>query len=573
MSIRKDKIMKKIALFICAAMCISAVGCNDSGTPVTRETGSAETTVITSGSVYDEPDPPKEPVSDRTLYQIDAVLDPDNMTLSLTETVFFKNTSDTVWDKVYFRIYPEASLQRGVGGDWVDEYGEPIDPFAESTPLEWFFVQDEYTCEIAGAFDGDTGTALAYSYDGDDKTTALVELTAPLAPGEHTSLTLEFLTDIAECGERFGVTQMLYSYDLHTVEEIANKYYTFQLGNFYPILCPFENGDFVRHEYIDTPECFYSECADYEVTLSLPEDYMAVSSGTESITGTVNGITSYKMTAENMRDFAIIASNEYAAEPLTAEVCGVAVRVFAPDSKEGFMNQRALCLEAASGAVEAYTQAYGELPYSEVDVCITGYSNGGMEYPGLVVIRDSESRYITEEPSEFVAADQFDGIKQKAITDTTGTTAHEIAHQWFYAVIGNDQYMYPFIDESFAAFSELVYNMHNGSTADDIAAEMYEFEFGGGQANAGNPDQFPVDASCGSDEFHTHGVYRNGKIFLYKLMCAMGENEFFEMMREWYTGNMFEFVTTDGFLEHMRTYTEGNTEVDALVKQYFFAEK
>ena len=49
---------------------------------------------------------------------------------------------------------------------------------------------------------------------------------------------------------------------------------------------------------------------------------------------------------------------------------------------------------------------------------------GGMEYPTIVF----------SEPSRI-------------------TMAHELAHQWFYGVVGNDQYHEPWLDESFATWA------------------------------------------------------------------------------------------------------------------------
>lgn len=556
------------ALITLFSILVLFVGCDTYGSSKETDTGITEATVSTSNSSDVE-----FLGSDRTLYSMDCVLDPAEKTLSLTEVVTFTNTSDTVWDKVCFRNYAEACLQSGVGGIYVDENGDPIDPFADETPKVWYFVQDEYTCGITEVTDPETSKPLSYYTDGDDKTSVFVELGTSLAPGESTAICIEFFTDIAECGERFGVTQMTKKYDTWGDPYTENDMYTFQICNFYPILCEWENGDFVRHPYIISPECFYSECADYDVTLSLPEEYTVVSSGTENLLGTSNGISEYRMTAENMRDFAIVASNEYAAVPLESEVCGIKVRCLAPDNREGFKNQRELCFEAACDAVEAFTNAYGDMPYKEVDVCITGYANGGMEYPGLVVIRDSEAYNITEEVlAGTVLPEDFEEIKADAISGTQANTAHEIAHQWFYAVVGNDEYSYPFIDESFAAFSELVYNMHTGSSAEDIANEMYKFENDGGQF-AANSDKWPVDASCGSEQFDTKGVYRQGKIFLYKLMCTLGEETFFDMMKEWYSSNTFEFATTEEFLEHIVTYAEGNDQIQVLIDRYFFAEK
>ena len=79
----------------------------------------------------------------------------------------------------------------------------------------------------------------------------------------------------------------------------------------------------------------------------------------------------------------------------------------------------------AADVVRTLGDAFGEYPYPEVDVVLTGSGGfGGMEYPTIV----------SSEPS---------GI----------TIAHELAHQWFYGIVGNDQYHEPWLDESFATWA------------------------------------------------------------------------------------------------------------------------
>jgi aminopeptidase N len=40
------------------------------------------------------------------------------------------------------------------------------------------------------------------------------------------------------------------------------------------------------------------------------------------------------------------------------------------------------------------------------------------------------------------------------VTGDPGLVAHEVAHQWWYSIVGNDQYREPWLDETFASYSE-----------------------------------------------------------------------------------------------------------------------
>lgn len=89
--------------------------------------------------------------------------------------------------------------------------------------------------------------------------------------------------------------------------------------------------------------------------------------------------------------------------------------------------------EAAAYALDFYSRKIGLYPYTELFV-VPFDQTGGMEYPGLVMI---SSRYLRSnnraEMGELVIA-------------------HEVAHQWFYALVGSDQIKAPWLDESLVEF-------------------------------------------------------------------------------------------------------------------------
>ncbi len=51
--------------------------------------------------------------------------------------------------------------------------------------------------------------------------------------------------------------------------------------------------------------------------------------------------------------------------------------------------------------------------------------------------------------------------------------AHEVRlHEWFYAVVGNDQYREAWLDESFAVYGEFVYQLYTGESETDVQARV-----------------------------------------------------------------------------------------------------
>ena len=314
---------------------------------------------------------------------------------------------------------------------------------------------------------------------------------------------------------------------------------------------------------MDAPECFYSDMADYEVTLTLPGDYTVASTGSETRGDGPEGGAIWTLQAQNVRDFAIVASNEY-AKPTTGEAQGVEVRVFCPDSFECFQIERELALETAKDAVTAYTEAYGLLPYDQVDICVVNFDSGGMEYPGLVFVSNQDCVLLPDTPPEWYYApdlEEYAQQREERWSDARIDVAHEVGHQWFYAVVGNDENRFPFIDESFTAFSEIVYTAHvKGWDRAAAETDAWAGTLDGNIRSAG--------AGCGDEDFTPSNVYDYGKLFLYRLMELMGRDDFFSMMSQWYKDNQFRFATNAQFLDFVRE--RGVEGAENLIRKFFF---
>ncbi|MBI5959516.1 MAG: hypothetical protein HY866_12320 [Chloroflexi bacterium] len=97
-------------------------------------------------------------------------------------------------------------------------------------------------------------------------------------------------------------------------------------------------------------------------------------------------------------------------------------------------------LQTAADALALYEELYGAYPLKRLAV-VEGDFPDGMEFSGLV----------------FVSQDWFKAWKGIPNDWLTLITAHEVAHQWWYALVSSDQGHYPYIDETLAIYSEVFY--------------------------------------------------------------------------------------------------------------------
>ncbi len=88
-------------------------------------------------------------------------------------------------------------------------------------------------------------------------------------------------------------------------------------------------------------------------------------------------------------------------------------------------------LNRVIGSVQALAARYGAYPYPNYSLAITPALKGGIEYPG----------HVMQGPGS-----------------NTRTTPHEVAHMWFYSLVGSNQGRDPWLDEGLASWAEAMVN-------------------------------------------------------------------------------------------------------------------
>ncbi|MGE5702362.1 MAG: M1 family metallopeptidase [Clostridia bacterium] len=210
------------------------------------------------------------------------------------------------------------------------------------------------------------------------------------------------------------------------------------LGNWLPILAVNDQRGWHLDPYYPVGDPFFSDIADYKVTVKVPPGYSVASSGNEQAaemteTRPVKS-KSVEIHAPRVRDFAMVIMDDTYL-PLEQKVGATLVKTWYQAGDDEQQTQR--MHTAAVNALRYYHEQFGEYPYPEFDVVKTGGFFGGMEYPGIV----------------FIQGDYF----QKANNIGTAVVAHETAHQWFYGLVGNDEVAEAWVDESLADYATMSY--------------------------------------------------------------------------------------------------------------------
>ena len=191
-----------------------------------------------------------------------------------------------------------------------------------------------------------------------------------------------------------------------------------RLGSFFPVL-PWEPGVGWATDPPAGPfaEASTSPTADFDLTVSVPDGFGVLASGAP------DPARPGHYTASAMRDVAVSVGrfDTVSAVAMAPQPVQVTVGVH-----RGVLESGAQYLERTVASLEDFGRRFGPYPWTTFTMAVTPDLGGGFEYPAHVMQG----------------------------TGTLGIVAHEVGHQWFYALVGNDQGRDPWLDEGLATWSD-----------------------------------------------------------------------------------------------------------------------
>lgn len=428
-------------------------------------------------------------------YTINAVYDEENKTVSAEMTLSYVNGTDAILDEVCFHLYP-AAFREGARFSPV-----PTDMVSTAYPEGMSFggIAVNYV-----TLSGQNQTVEIAGEDEDILVVALPE-DGKLYPGEKAEIGVGFTLEIPCVRHRFGYTGS-----------------TVNLGNWYPVACVFEDGNFVTDPYYANGDPFYSDCADYEVNLTVPERLTVASTGSATVSAN-EGKKTYSIEAENVRDFAAVIGE---FKMLGTEVDGIDVNYY-------YVNDASpeTSLTAAADSIRTFGNLFGKYPYEIYSAVETSFLHGGMEYPALTMI------------SDLVTGDLY-----------TEVIIHETAHQWWYAAVGNNEVTHAWMDEGLTEFSTSLFYENNPSynvdydkrMADALSAYILYYD---SFKHINKDTSMTRKVSEYSDGFeYTYMNYVKGELMFEALRNALGDENFFGGLKTYYEEYKFKNARPDDMI-------------------------
>ncbi|HLO01967.1 MAG TPA: M1 family metallopeptidase [Symbiobacteriaceae bacterium] len=398
----------------------------------------------------------------RDRYELTLVIEPASGQVTGQMALHLINRGAEPLPELYLHLYPNAPYFAANGDGKPGRPGSlTVDRVeAEGKPLP---------------FTGETGEILA------------VPLAQPLAPGATLTLRLTYTVIVPSIeNDRFGSDAR-----------------TLFLGNAYPILALHDQAGWHLDRYIAVGDPFYSEVADYAVTVQVPPGYDVAATGRPAPVKTVGANALFAFTAERVRDFGLAVSKGWSRHERLVD--GVQVHYLRDETLSPGAPTPKQVLDQIEGAVRFFGQRFGPYPYADLTVV----DRVGMEYP----------QFIMGGPE-------------------LHTVIHEVAHQWWYGVVGNDE-LRQIWDEGLTEFSALLYEASVGVQTPASRLPM------GVLAN------WPMDDSlyryaAGQDRgqlAYGQVLYRRGWRLWEALRQELGDERFFELVQRFYQRHQFGTAT------------------------------
>jgi hypothetical protein len=364
--------------------------------------------------------PPRSPRN--ASYTITARLDPATRTITGSEVVAWRNITSTPAHDLQFHLYWNAwkntrstfMRERALGGG-----GAEASDGSRSAD-EWARI--DVTSITIGDRDRTASRRFIAPDDdnADDETVMAVPLADPVEPGATVQIEVAWTAHVPRTFARTGA--------------IGNFFF---IAQWFPKLGVLEDAGWNCHQFHAGTE-FFSDYGVYDVSLTVPAAWVVGATGVRrsfQLDDTRTTAT-HRYYQEDVHDFAWTTSPDVIERTARFEhprLPAVEMRLLLQPEHAAQADRH---FEATRTTLKYYGEWFGAYPYGHITIVDPAYQSGagGMEYPTL-----------------FTAGTRW--LAPSRVTTPEGVTVHEAGHQFWYGIVGNNEFEDAWMDEGFNTFS------------------------------------------------------------------------------------------------------------------------
>ncbi len=376
-----------------------------------------------------------QPLSERIAsYRIEVRLDHPARTLAGRQVLTWRNAGETAAAELRFHLYWNA--WRNDRSTWMleDRIRGRSDRGEEIAAGDWSWIEVDEARLLpsetgsggaAGADRPGADLAPGMRFDApdddnpEDRTVLVVPLPRPIEPGETARVEMAWRAKVPRTFARTGFRGDFYF-----------------LAHWFPKLGVWEDGAWNCHQYHSATE-YYSDYGVYDVSMTVPEGWVVGATGREvERREAAPGETLHRYVQEDVHAFTWTTSPDYLdlRDRFDAEgLPPVDLRLLLQPEH---LDQADRHFHATKAALAHYGRWFGPYPYGHLTIVDPAYGAGagGMEYPTLFTSGTRISNPFGAGSPESV-------------------TIHEAGHQFWYGIVGNNEFEHAWIDEGLNTYS------------------------------------------------------------------------------------------------------------------------
>ncbi|NOX38111.1 MAG: M1 family metallopeptidase [Calditrichaeota bacterium] len=354
-------------------------------------------------------------------YTMDVRLDVNEKKIYGREVLTWVNPTSHPASDLQFHLYYNAWMNER--SSWLSSTRYARRAMAALEEDDWGYC-DVQSIKLLGETPVDLTPQMRFIQPDDgnphDRTVLQVLLPQPVQPGDTIQVEIVWVSKVPRPFARTGV--------------VGNYYF---IAQWFPKIGVFEEGGrWNCHQFIQTE--FYADYGVYDVRLTVPTGWVVGATGKEIETvDNGDGTTTHRFYQEDVHDFVWTTSPDFLVftdrfeEPNLPPVdLRLLLQPYNRDKKDRYF-------EATKIALRYYGGWFGAYPYDHLTIVDPAYQSrsGGMEYPTLFT---GGTRWLA--PPE--------------TRQPESVTIHEAGHQFWYGVVGNNEFEYAWIDEGFNTYSQ-----------------------------------------------------------------------------------------------------------------------
>lgn len=464
------------------------------------------------------------------MYYIDAQLLPEQSGLRGSENLTWCNPADVPVDTLRFHLYYNAFKSEKTTllteSKFYRQSRERLKErqFGEIKIEEIRIIGGEELTEKIRYIAPDDGKE-------DDQTVMEVKLQKPVEPGQAITIKIDFSLVIPEIFLRTGQ---------------ADEY--FFISQWFPKIGVMQaDGQWHCHQYHLLSE-FFADFGDYKVALTIPEKFIIGATGNlENKRKNADGSYTYFFEEKNIHDFAWVAYPHFTKVVEKIQLKGnphetTIIVLMAPQHRK-LRNRYLNILKFTMNFFAEHLFPYPYRSFTLVDPPLKGIASGGMEYPTL----------ITGVHFPFSPA----GWKFLEIV-----TAHEFAHQYWYGMVGSDEFREAWLDEGVTVFFEMEitdsYFQKAASFLDSTWLPIHSWEMKRNRAVS----LLPVDKvnqyswNFLDKKYYSGNVYDKAGIFLRSLKNLVGREKMYGFFKFYAQRFKYKHPDSQDFVTAFNEYME-----------------